>query len=349
MQYKHGGDIFEKAIEHDFSININPLGMPKAIADGIISAVSESEIYPDYKCRKLVSLLAKKHEICENQIVMGNGASELILAISRLNFKNAVIIQPTFSEYADCLLKNGVEVFNYVMDEKLEFNIEDAKKIPQCDVCFLCNPNNPTGKFANFEVVKTLAKRMDKFGGVLVLDECFIEFVENAKSGISLFEEFKNIIILRAFTKSYAMAGVRLGYAICGNEKLAEKIKNQLPMWNVSNLAQRAGEIAIRDCCDFKEMLEVVKSGRKYLEFCLMYFGFRVYIGDANFILFDCGFDLKTPLLQKGIMIRDASNFVGLADNMFRICVSTADKNKILIRKIAEVMAERGELCELNQ
>ncbi len=349
MQYKHGGDIFENPPKLDFSININPLGMPSEIANAIISAVATSDIYPDYKCRKLAVLLGKKHDVGENQIAIGNGASELISAISRLGFKNAVIIQPTFSEYAKSLEIANVKVENYIMGENLEFNIEDAKKIPPCDVCFLCNPNNPTGKFSSIETVKTLAKQMQSHGGILILDECFIEFVENAQSGVSLFGEFPNIIILRAFTKSYAMAGVRLGYAICSSQKLAEKIKTQLPMWNVSHLAQKAGETAIKSCGDFSKMLEVVKDGRKYLEVCLMFFGFKVYISDANFMLFECGFDLKTPLLEKGILIRDASDFVGLSKNTFRITVATKEKNKTLIKAIAEILNERGELCLQNQ
>ncbi|MFI3167729.1 MAG: aminotransferase class I/II-fold pyridoxal phosphate-dependent enzyme [Bacillota bacterium] len=343
MQYKHGGDIFESTSLLDFSININPLGMPKEIATALVAAVAGADVYPDYKCRKLSGLLGAKHGVSESQIVIGNGASEIICAVSRLGFKTAVVIQPTFSEYKTALETSGVEVCDYIMGENLEFGVQDAKKIPQCDVCFLCNPNNPTGKFAGADAVRALATHLQSFGGTLVLDECFIDFVADGVSGIQLFETCKNIIIIRAFTKIFAMAGVRLGYAICSCENVAQSLQTQLPMWNVSHLAQKAGETAIEKCDDFGGMLEVVASGRRYLENSLLFFGFKVYISDANFILFETDFDLKTPLLAKGILIRDASNFVGLRKNMFRVCVATMEKNQSLIRAIVEVMIERSE------
>lgn len=344
MQYNHGGDVFEKSVELDFSININPLGMPCAVAKAIAAAISGADIYPDYSCRDLKKSIAKAHGVEACKIVCGNGASELIMAISRLGYKKAAIVQPTFSEYESALQRSGVEIFNYVMDEKLEFNLWDVEKIPPCDVCFLCSPNNPTGKLVAIATIKALAKRLAVFGGVLVLDECFVDFVENSESFLQSILDFPNVIVIRALTKSHAMAGVRLGYVVCGSEKTADRIQEQLPMWNVSHLAQKAGIAAMEECSDFSAMLDVVKTGRNYLETCLLHLGFKVYISDCNFILFQCGFDLKSALLEKGILIRSASNFCGLGDNMFRICVSTMENNRILIRKIAEVLQLRGDL-----
>ncbi len=344
MMYKHGGDVFEKNIQLDFSININPLGMPSEVATAIKNAVANADIYPDYKSRKLTRLLAKKHGVSEDSIVIGNGASELIFAISRLKMlKKAVVISPTFSEYAESLEKNGVDVFLYQLSENMEFSFEDIEKIPPCDIMFFCNPNNPTGKYTAREIVTALAKKTRDNGGILVCDECFLEFVKNGESVISDIENYPNIIALRAFTKSYAMAGVRLGYLVA-SEKLACEIKSHLPMWNVSSLAQAGGETAIEKCSDFGGMLEVVENGRRYLENCLLHFGFKVYISDCNFILFECRFDLKTPLLERGILIRDCENFENLSKNYYRICVATQDKNRILIKNIAEILAERGEL-----
>ncbi len=337
--YKHGGDVFESAVKLDFSININPLGMPTEVAKAIKEAVDGADIYPDYKSRKLTTLLAKKHEICENQIVIGNGASEIILAIARMGRKTATIIEPTFSEYASSLEMAGVAVTSYQMGENLTFEMAAAEKISPCDICFICNPNNPTGKLVQMEVLKVLAKNLKANGGILVVDECFIEFT-NGESCDKILNEHPNIIIIRAFTKIYAMAGVRLGYAVCGNAENAEKIKNQLPMWNVSHLAQKGGERAIEKCGDFSHMLEIVESGRKYLSENLENLGFKVFQSDANFILFVADFNLKTPLLERGILVRDASDFVGLSKNTFRICVSTADKNEILIENIKEIIKE---------
>ncbi len=339
MIYKHGGDVFESQIKLDFSININPLGMRGEIAAAISAAVCGADIYPDYKSRKLSALLAKKHGVSESQIVVGNGASELILAISRLGHKKAVIIQPTFSEYASSLETANVAVENFIMKESLQFCLDDVSKIPECDICYICNPNNPTGKLVARDVIEMLAKKQEKHGGILVVDECFIEFAA-AKSCDEILIENPNIIIIRAFTKSYAMAGVRLGYTV-SSVSLAEKIKKQLPMWNVSHLAQKGGETAIQKCSDFGEMLEVVKSGRTYLEKSLEECGFKVYKSDANFILFKGDFDLKTPLQKRGILIRDASNFIGLCENTFRICVATADKNETLIKNIKEIISEK--------
>ncbi len=339
MIYKHGGDVFENQIDLDFSININPLGMPSEVAKAIKNAVSTADIYPDFKARKLVAAISKKHAVKEECVVVGNGASELILAIARTGVKRGVIIQPTFSEYAESLAKAGVEFENFVMSGDLQFSLCDVGKIPACDICFLCSPNNPTGRLVRLDAVAKLAARLEKTGGVLVLDECFMDFAAG-ESCVSIFEKHPNIIAIRALTKSHAMAGVRLGYLLCGKEEYARKIKGQLPMWNVSHLAQRGGEAAL-DCCDFADMLQVVESGRAYLSESLSGLGFEVYKSDANFILFKAGFDLKTPLLQRGILIRDAGNFVGLCENTFRICVSVKEKNEILIQNIKEIISER--------
>ncbi len=340
MEYKHGGDVFEREVSLDFSININPLGMPFEIAEAMKSAVCTADIYPDYKSRKLTALLANKHKVSAGQIVVGNGASELIFAIARMGLKTATVISPTFSEYKSSLETAGVRVSNCQMGESLRFEMADTEKIPPCDVCFICNPNNPTGKLVEREVLKVLSKKLLENGTILVIDECFIEF-SKGESCDKILKDHPNIIIIRAFTKIYAMAGVRLGYLICGSVESAEKIKKQLPMWNVSHLAQKGGKVAIEKCGDFSHMLEIIKSGRKYLSESLENFGFKVYKSDANFILFETNFDLKTPLLSRGILIRDASDFVGLWKNTFRICVSTPDKNEILIENIKGIIKER--------
>lgn len=335
--YKHGGDVFENAVKHDFSININPHGMPLEIAEAIKNAVANADIYPDYKSRNLAMLLAKKHEICENQIVIGNGASELIFGVARMGVKTATVIQPTFSEYKSSLKTADVEVFDYQMNDSLTFGMADVSEIPPCDVCFICNPNNPTGKLVEVDVLQALASHLEKNGGILVVDECFIEFT-NGESCDKILKDYENIIIIRAFTKIYAMAGVRLGYLLCGSAQNAEKIKKQLPMWNVSHLAQKGGEIAIEKCSNFADMLETVEKGRKYLSENLEILGFEVYKSDANFILFKADFNLKAPLLERGILIRDTSDFMGLSKNTLRICVSTQDKNEILINNIKEII-----------
>ncbi len=221
------------------------------------------------------------------------------------------------------------------LDEK----ILDAIK-PETDAVFLCNPNNPTGKTAENGLMEAVLKRCSKFGGRLFLDECFNDWLDNP-GGFSLadkIEKSKNLMIIKAFTKNYGLAGLRLGYGICSDEKLLSSMSCFTPPWNVSTPAQIAGIAALSDQGHFEKAKKTVKEEKPRMVKALAEFGFGVYGGDANFIFFRAEKNLREKLLARGILIRGCGNFAGLDESYFRICVKTRKENDTLIEEIRRVL-----------
>ena len=170
----------------------------------------------------------------------------------------------------------------------------------------------------------------------VVADECFMGFCEKNYSVLSLLCDYDNLIVVRAFTKLFAIPGVRLGYMLSKNEAVRQKVQRNLPEWNVSVLAQMAGEACIRESEYIKETASYVSGQRRLLSDGLKKLGFKVYKSDADFILFYSKLPLYDILLNKGILIRDCSNYVGLSEGYFRVAVKTYDENVRLLKVIGE-------------
>ena len=162
------------------------------------------------------------------------------------------------------------------------------------------------------------------------------EFCEKNYSVLSLLCDYDNLIVVRAFTKLFAIPGVRLGYMLSKNDTIRQKVQRNLPEWNVSVLAQMAGEACIRESEYIKETASYVSRQRRLLSDGLKKLGFKVYKSDADFILFYSKLPLYDILLNKGILIRDCSNYVGLSEGYFRVAVKTYDENVRLLKVIGE-------------
>ena len=164
----------------------------------------------------------------------------------------------------------------------------------------------------------------------------FEVFCEKNYSVLSLLCDYDNLIVVRAFTKLFAIPGVRLGYMLSKNDTIRQKVQRNLPEWNVSVLAQMAGEACIRESEYIKETASYVSRQRRLLSDGLKKLGFKVYKSDADFILFYSKLPLYDILLNKGILIRDCSNYVGLSEGYFRVAVKTFDENVRLLKVIGE-------------
>lgn len=228
----HGGDIYsphpvpegERLL--DFSANLNPLGMPEEVRQALCSHVEEYAAYPDPLCRSLRQALAEHHRLCPEWFLCGNGAADLIF---RLAFgtrpKRALIPAPTFAEYAQALTEAGCETTRYVLSEQQDFLLDERflKTVqPGVDLVFVCNPNNPTGLITQRSLLERLLERCEQVGARLCVDECFLDFLpeEPLLTVLPLLEKHPNLLVLRAFTKLYAMAGIRLGYGVCSDPQL---------------------------------------------------------------------------------------------------------------------------------
>ena len=200
------------------------------------------------------------------------------------------------------------------------------------DMLILCTPNNPTGQTINVELLRKICEKCKANNIVFLCDECFIGFTENAARA----ERFMNpkVIVLKAFTKIFAMAGLRLGYALFGDEALAENVRKKGQFWSVSAPAQIAGEAALDEKEYLAKTLELIKMEREFLTDKLYSFGFKVYPSEANFIFFYTNLPLDEMLLRQKILIRNCDNFSGLTDGFFRIAVRSHEENSTLVKAI---------------
>ena len=211
---------------------------------------------------------------------------------------------------------------------------------PDVDMVFLCQPNNPTGLTSPRELLLHIAARCRDFGALLVLDECFTDFLDmpEANSMKRELEHFPNLLILKAFTKLYAMAGVRLGYALCADTALLEALAKAGQPWAVSSLAQAAGIAALREKDYVQRLRCLIGEERPWLLGELTALGLRVIPGEANYLLFACARPLTLPLRQRGILIRSCANYPGLDERWYRVAVRTHEENQHLVAALREVL-----------
>lgn len=349
-QLIHGGDIYSKReiLEDkkliDFSANINPLGMPLSVKSAIIKSIDDFSSYPDPLCRDLINEISKFENIPADYIVCGNGAADIIYRISAgLRPKVALLMAPTFSEYEESLRIADCRIRYHYLLESNQFTLDQSiydKLKPDVNVMFLCNPNNPTGTLIEKEMVSKIAAGCKRNNTVLVVDECFIDFLENSQkySIVDMLDDFDNVIVLKAFTKIYAMAGIRLGYGICSNKDIIDRIYNAGQPWNVSIIAQKCGVAALKEREYVRQTQRIIKQNREYLMSQLSLLGFKVFESKANYILFKSENKLLHRELEKcGILIRPCNNYIGLDDTYFRIAVKSKEDNEYLVKSIKHI------------
>ena len=337
----HGGDIYTNAVRLDFSANINPAGMPDAVKQALHDAVEHCERYPDPYCTELRQKIAEHEQVPEDCVLCGNGAAELIYAyaFSLPKEKPALIVSPTFCEYEQALTAAGIAVEHYLLKETDGFRLTEAflqTDFAKYNAVFLCSPNNPTGITVEPSILHAIAGT----GVRLFCDFCFLDLTETPEKYEipALLERYPHITILRAFTKSYAMAGVRLGYAMSGNTEFLTAMSEKTQCWNVSTLAQAAG-IAALGCRDFlAESVRKISAERRHLTEELTHLGIRVYPGEANYLLLYSDTGLFEKLMERGIMVRDCSNYIGLSAGFVRIAIRTGEENDRLLTELKEVL-----------
>ena len=330
--YTHGGDVYRNPIEYDFSINVNPLGMPLASIQAAHEGVVLTGRYPDYKAEQLCHAIAKAKQIPADRIIPGNGAAELLYVLGQTIPEKALTIAPTFTGYAEAVAAGGGEL-TYASDEQeLLAKMDDSIRL-----VFLCNPNNPTGTlFTREQILRVLAKA-EAMQAYVCVDECFLPFLEEEASYSMLpyLAKHPRLLVLRAFTKIYCMAGLRLGYLACGDTELQSRIRAKLQPWNTSIPAQLAGIAALSDTEYLAKTRENLQAERAYLVPRLRELVAEVYDGYGNFLLFRDEPDLKERMLEVGVLIRACGDFEGLDDTYFRIGIRSHSENQEFIRRLA--------------
>ena len=332
-RFSHGGDIYSRRIEHDFSANINPLGIPGEVVQAASRALRECSNYPDPCCRALAEALSRREGIPPERIVCGNGAADLIYRIvSALNPRCALLCAPTFSEYEKALTEHGCAIRKHMLNRGNGFALTEGilgDIAPGTDILFLCTPNNPTGVTIPAALLRQISGKCRESGTFLVVDECFLDFVEggNMLSAKPLLNE--NSAVLKAFTKSYA---------IFGSERTAARVAESGQTWNVSVPAQAAGIAALELDGYVEKTVELISTERRFLSAGLRALGLKVIPSAANFILFRCDVPLDELLPEHGLMVRNCENYDGLGKGWFRTAVRLRKENELLLAALMEVL-----------
>lgn len=349
MKLVHGGDTvgYRERYGHDaldFSANVSPLGLPDAVARAIGEAAAQADKYPDPLCRGLVAALEKAEGVPKDWILCGNGAADLIfrLALAKKP-RHALILAPTFAEYAAALETVDCEIHRYMLNEADDFALTDGildAIQPPIDMVFLCQPNNPTGQAADRPLMRRILAKCEAVGAMLAVDECFLDFLPDHEAWTMKpnLAAHPSLFILKAFTKLYGMAGVRLGYGLCADEKLLARMRSAGQPWAVSSLAQAAGLAALEQGDYVARVRTLIETERPYLLTGLRALGLRVIEGKANYLLFRADATLGERLERLGAVIRSCGNYPGLDDAWYRTAVRTRRENDALLAAMREAL-----------
>jgi threonine-phosphate decarboxylase len=348
----HGGEIWEAANKTglrrdeimDFSSSVNPLGPSQKALESIKSSLGQIPAYPDSNSTLLRKAIASHFDgITENNVVVGNGSTELIYLFADVFMENddvAVIPAPTFGEYEHAVRKAGQEPKHVKLDGDFRVDLGAfEREMPRAKIVFFCNPNNPTSVLTSTVDLTRMVERALENDVLVFLDEDFLEFVEGEKhlSMMGKIADYPNLFVLRSFTKIFGLTGLRVGYGV-GSEEIIRTLLNAKIPWNVNCLAQTAAIAALDDGEHLEKTRELIRIEKAFLMSHLRGFEvFKVYPADANFIFIDIrksgltAAQLKEKMLNYGILIRDCSSFRGLDEYFIRVAVKTRRENERLL------------------
>lgn len=347
----HGGDWAAYRARYgrdplDFSQNVSPLGLPPGVRCAIADGVEEAGRYPDPGCTALVQALARHWAVPPAFVLCGNGACDLIFRFAlAARPRRAVVPAPTFGEYARALAAAGctVEPAPLRWEEGLSAAPALLRAIrPGVEAVVLCQPNNPTGLCLAPRELDEVIAACARVGARLLVDECFLPFVEGEEE-LTLrtrLDALPHVTLLRAFTKIYALAGLRLGVCLTADGALLHQMRAVGQPWPVSALAQLAGVAALADTDYPRQVRALLTRQRPWLRRQLAQLGFWVADGRANFLFFRTGLpQLGRQLAQRGILLRDVGEMPGLAPGDYRAAVRRGPDNRRLIAAMKEVLA----------
>lgn len=369
----HGGDIYRNKVDIDFSVSVNPYPLPNSIEDAMRYALERAGQYPDLRQERLRNVLAEHYGILPEQIVCGNGASELLMAVFHaIRPEQTVLQELDYGGYQWCAEAVGSTVVKIAMpiffgmaakypQEKYPF-VErqgnfwqtECDELQNANISYVKNslfvfslPNNPMGKLLKRNVLEQYFQYCKSNNFWLVIDASFLDLTERAEDYWKVLLEFINsyerCVVLSSFTKSFALPGIRIGYLLCA-ETAVKRICCQLPEWNVSVVAEEAGIACLSEWGYLTECVGKIAKERKRVSEALRRYGIRVYDLDANFIFVQSKIPLNELLLQKGILVRNCADFFEEQNSNLndkkqyhcRIAIRTPEENDELLKVINE-------------
>lgn len=374
MSNIHGGNIFQFAHEQriepyeviDFSANINPLGPSQRGLSALEAQLRYISHYPDATNDDVLNAIADIYGMNKTQIVVGNGAAELLYAICRLpGYTGAFVPAPGFSEYKEALEASRIPVRDIYYRPREDDNGKPYFEVPYLAletfaaelkgqdgriIVFLGNPNNPDGTLLDKNHIRTVASMLKEANSLLVIDESFIDFVgnhtlqDNEYSMRSLVNDFDNIIVVHSFTKFYAVPGLRIGAAF-SNSQIIDKLNTFIPTWSINTLAQAYTESALNDVEYVKRTKQVLREEQQYMYNALdAIAGITVYPPSANFILFHIEQDgvtadsINEALKKHKMIVRNCDSYIGLNSQWVRIAIKDHDNNVRLVDALTDIL-----------
>lgn len=337
---KHGGYQGENEKMLDFSVNINPLGIPDGIREKLILGIAELVKYPEISGTSAIKKIAADLDVRPENVILGNGAIELIYLFARsMGPAKALIIQPTFNEYERALKLYGWEVSHYILTAEDGFFINPDtlqavidKEKPQA--VFLCNPNNPTGHaYSSAAISAMVARAAPEI--TWFLDESFLDFSNETGSLSLLKSEHRAIFILKSLTKFYALPGLRIGYGVAG-PVIIKKMERFKEPWTINALGLIA-VTAVYDETAYAEKTKayIKKERQRVYQELVQIDGIKVFKSDTDFhlcrLLQGTVKALQTDLEKAGMSLRTCEDFNGLDDSYFRIAIKKAEDNTKLL------------------
>lgn len=307
-------------------------------------ALAQGAEYPDMSYRRLCQAIGSHYGISAEYIIPGNGASDLIWrAAAVIRGKRVLLTAPTFSEYEGALTAFGCKVNRHVLTAQNLYSLTDdilEKITPDLGAFFLCNPNNPTGRTVEHELLMEILTRCKEYNVLLWVDECFNGFLDNPREH-SLQDQLNrnhNLVILQAVTKLYAMAGLRLGFAFCAGRKLREQLWGFGQSWPVSVVAQEAGIAALQDVEYLEHSLSLIRRERERIKNMLEAASIEVMGGEANYLFFHTDIPaFEKRLAREGFLIRNCATYPGLKNGYYRIALRMPKDNDKLIADIQKM------------
>ncbi|MBR6404061.1 MAG: aminotransferase class I/II-fold pyridoxal phosphate-dependent enzyme [Eubacterium sp.] len=364
----HGGDIYSNKIQYDFSVNINPLGCPETVIKAVKDGIRRMNHYPDPEQRRARHGLSSLEGVVPENIICGNGASELIMAVVRaVNPKNALLVSPGFFGYQHALnVIQGCQISEFFLKEENDFKLtEDILDYitDKTDILFLTNPNNPTGKNIDSDLLERILEKCESCKCTVLLDECFLrlsnrmfDYISDSSGDRSYsykkkVSEYSNLYVVDAFTKLFACPGIRAGYLVSSADNI-DSVRRQLPEWNLSIPSEEmlvTGAEVLMNSDYLEKSLKMIREEREYLieEFGIIS-NCRIVNSDTNFFVVQMNINsselcmnqklyIFSELLKQSILIRDCSNFSGLGEGWFRIAVKGHEENMLLVNTIKKV------------
>ncbi|ETI92340.1 MAG: hypothetical protein Q606_CBAC00403G0029 [Intestinibacter bartlettii DORA_8_9] len=329
----------------DFSSNVNP-HIISDLGKYVLEGLEKSRSYPDINYTNLRNNISDYIKVDSELIIPGNGATEIIYLLMKSIKRRLAILNPTFSEYGRGAELNNLEIIDFHLKEENNFSIdldEIQKNMDKFDSLFVCNPNNPNGKVKDLNELLDLMIENDK---LLIVDETFMEFVgdEEKYSLINKIEQTPNLFILKAVTKFFGMPGLRLGYGVTSNKQIINNIYEYKEPWTINSFAENLSNYLFKDKEYINGSKDYYINERKFmLEELRKISRLKVYDTDTNFVLIKLDDDeansLKLELFEKyNILIRDASNFIGLDKSYIRVAIKSHNDNKVLIESLRKIL-----------